>query len=74
MSMIESRDFLLSRLDRNFVLFFAAILKIRSSAAALCGIVRKKSAIFASFGKEVLELPQTISMGWYICSSDTFDQ
>ena len=42
MSMIKFKDFLLSRLDQNFVLFFAVIVKICSSTALLCGIVCKK--------------------------------
>ena len=51
--------------------FFAITLKIHSSAALLCGIVTKKSALFASFGSEVLKWPQTKSMRWYIRTSDT---
>ena len=54
--MIEFKEVSLSRFDRNFVLFFPMILKILSSPALLCGMVKRNNAIFANFGSDFFYL------------------
>ena len=54
--MIEFKEVLLSSFDQNFVLFFPMILKILSSPALLCGMVKRNNAIFTNFGSDFFYL------------------